>query len=1286
MRIISTIFLFFLLFSGYSQNLPYTPGTSPRSNPSVVPEDYNASFRANLYIPRFNDTLQANTYTKFDTCGRIIYTYDDNRLWVRGCSPKRWIEKGKETTLSFSNGIYDSLGIVGWGAGVVNKSTFNSWRYVNTNGNREYRVSRSSSLLLWVDSSLAGGGAFATFKGPYGGTINFESDTSARTFNTVNWYKQGVFQAGFGQDVGPSTNHMYLDMRAGVLSFNFENASGALSQFNTDGKVFLGLQGRINLGPSGTIGGQRANVIGSFSVSDSTRLWTPLGSSGDSVLTKTTGGLLRAISASSLLTQNFANADLTFTGDRIHDLNSHSLLLENGTAIQMETDNSIIMQATSSANVAIGTSSPTSVIKLQVIANPGTFAVGGFSPAGGVGLYGETSNSFGVQGVATASGGSGIYGSSTGVNAVNIAGQFVAQNGSLNVALAVPAASGRTGLGTVTPSVQLEVVDNSSSDQIAIISNTNSSGGGLLVQGTATNTLVPLMLVQSGSPSFAGRFAVYANGRITAPFLNVGSTANRLVGWSTVTGDFSALTLPSVISSFTFPDSLKVIDAYEYGVVFDGTTDNITALRNMRNAAARTGWPLRFGPGVVTASDSVTFTEMVLVGNNTTIKTTSTSLTIFYIKDSNDVQGFNFIGTGKGSSIPVGVFTLQNGIRVFGSGNVIHNCVFTSLNGSGITLWNSSQIRSNNIYGCRFNTNTIGVYAMSNNEYTSIDNNFFEDNYVGGYERSSSNCMWKNNTFEFDDNACFRVRGDGADHGKFVNNTVNHGGTYGIYFENNAISYLVNDNYIYSSNIGIGVDDTCHNVQFSHNVIANSTISGTKNVRVRIFDNTYISPVTESTTGVTYYNNWASSDPTLAHPDSIVFSQPGGYYRFTNMISSIDTTTYKWVGMDVNGKIVRGNSWGNLKLPIVVGTTVIQNGTTTNIIYNNAGVVGEYTITGSGTVVAMQTTPTFVTRITTPIVTGSPTANGTLQLMGNNAGAGNTAANSNIILSTGNTPTNALVINNAQEIGIGTNPATGNRMFIVSAGNNNSTTHSLYRNSSTQNIFQLSDLGNTYLGNQSTAGNQINLYGRTYAGNGIGAQITPSALLHIAAGAAGVSNAPLKFTSGTSLTSAEAGAMEFTTDDLFFTITTGTARKRFLFGDPVGGLTSGRVPFVTTNGRLTDDAGFTYSTSTGLVGAGMVSTAALGANITTVTTTTTADGTHYTILVDASGGAVTINLPAANTATRRIYVVKKIDAAANNVTLDGSGAETIDGAATQIITTQWASYTIQSNGTAWFIL
>lgn len=83
--------------------------------------------------------------------------------------------------------------------------------------------------------------------------------------------------------------------------------------------------------------------------------------------------------------------------------------------------------------------------------------------------------------------------------------------------------------------------------------------------------------------------------------------------------------------------------------------------------------------------------------------------------------------------------------------------------------------------------------------------------------------------------------------------------------------------------------------------------------------------------------------------------------------------------------------------------------------------------------------------------------------------------------------------------------------------------------------------------------------------------------LEIAAGT--TTRAPIQLTSGTSLTSPVAGAIEFTTDDFFATISTGPARKAFVLDDGAR-LTAGRVPFATTNGRLTDDADLTFATDT----------------------------------------------------------------------------------------------------------
>lgn len=60
-----------------------------------------------------------------------------------------------------------------------------------------------------------------------------------------------------------------------------------------------------------------------------------------------------------------------------------------------------------------------------------------------------------------------------------------------------------------------------------------------------------------------------------------------------------------------------------------------------------------------------------------------------------------------------------------------------------------------------------------------------------------------------------------------------------------------------------------------------------------------------------------------------------------------------------------------------------------------------------------------------------------------------------------------------------------------------------------------------------------------------------------------------------------------------------------------------------------------------------------------------------------------VTLPTASANTDRIITIKKGDAGAFALTVDGEGAETIDGAATVALTSQYDSLTVQSNGTTW---
>lgn len=86
-------------------------------------------------------------------------------------------------------------------------------------------------------------------------------------------------------------------------------------------------------------------------------------------------------------------------------------------------------------------------------------------------------------------------------------------------------------------------------------------------------------------------------------------------------------------------------------------------------------------------------------------------------------------------------------------------------------------------------------------------------------------------------------------------------------------------------------------------------------------------------------------------------------------------------------------------------------------------------------------------------------------------------------------------------------------------------------------------------------------------------------------------------------------------------------------------------------------------------------------------TTQTADYTaspQEVVLVDASGGAITITLPSPESAAS--VVVKKIDSSGNAVTISTPGSETIDGDASRTLSAQYVSREIMSDGTNYYIL
>lgn len=91
--------------------------------------------------------------------------------------------------------------------------------------------------------------------------------------------------------------------------------------------------------------------------------------------------------------------------------------------------------------------------------------------------------------------------------------------------------------------------------------------------------------------------------------------------------------------------------------------------------------------------------------------------------------------------------------------------------------------------------------------------------------------------------------------------------------------------------------------------------------------------------------------------------------------------------------------------------------------------------------------------------------------------------------------------------------------------------------------------------------------------------------------------------------------------------------------------------------------------------------------VATTTPVTVASNTDCVVVTNlAVAGAVAVNLPAGVTGQVFFVVDGKGDAASNNITIDGNGAEQINGANTYVISRNRAGVLLGFNGTSWTVL
>jgi len=130
---------------------------------------------------------------------------------------------------------------------------------------------------------------------------------------------------------------------------------------------------------------------------------------------------------------------------------------------------------------------------------------------------------------------------------------------------------------------------------------------------------------------------------------------------------------------------------------------------------------------------------------------------------------------------------------------------------------------------------------------------------------------------------------------------------------------------------------------------------------------------------------------------------------------------------------------------------------------------------------------------------------------------------------------------------------------------------------------------------------------------------------------------------------------------------------------------SGTNPVAVGADTLNLVGGFGITTS-GNAGTDTVSFAVL-LPIRTETQDYTVLSSDHTLLGDAATLGMTFNLPLASEVPKKVYVIKKIDSTGNTVTADANSTDTIDGAGTVVLGTQYHVIMIQSDGSStWHII
>lgn len=219
--------------------------------------------------------------------------------------------------------------------------------------------------------------------------------------------------------------------------------------------------------------------------------------------------------------------------------------------------------------------------------------------------------------------------------------------------------------------------------------------------------------------------------------------------------------------------------------------------------------------------------------------------------------------------------------------------------------------------------------------------------------------------------------------------------------------------------------------------------------------------------------------------------------------------------------------------------------------------------------------------------------------------------------------------------------------------------------------------------NDLTVDNDLTVTNDATVSGDLAVQVSPAtANVHIAGGENAVNGAPLKIDAGTLMGGPEAGAIEFDGSFLYWTDSTPVRHQVGDVTGPASATDNAIARYDGATGKLLQNSGVIIDDDDNLSGIAGVTYAhrsvAVSDNI---------ELTDYFLGCTDNSSARTFTLPSGAPRGQSFTVKDEAGtaASANSITIDTAGAETIDGAATATINSDYGALRFYSDGTNYFI-